>query len=122
MRCVLPASAVLLASVVSAMAAEQATCKTDPSVVGACMTLHARVNLTADSGFVLWPVGTDHLILLAGREMPADLRARWDKDTFAFLFGDYEICPLAKDQPGHMGVACIESAQHLVVTHPTEGH
>jgi hypothetical protein len=30
------------------------------------------------------------------------------------VFGDYEVCPLAKDRPGWMRDVCVESASHLV--------
>jgi hypothetical protein len=33
----------------------------------------------------------------------------------SYIYGDFEICPLAPDIPGHMRDVCVSAADNLVV-------
>jgi hypothetical protein len=44
--------------------------------------------------------------------MPPELRAQAGFDVE--LYGDYEVCPFTKFQPGRMQMVCIESGSRLV--------
>jgi hypothetical protein len=36
-------------------------------------------------------------------------------DDHSYIYGDFEVCPLGPDQPGHMRSACIINAERLVI-------
>jgi hypothetical protein len=50
-------------------------------------------------------------------ELPPLLRRYLDMSSadHSYVYGDFEICPLEPDRPGHMRAACVVSAEKLVV-------
>jgi hypothetical protein len=34
---------------------------------------------------------------------------------WSYIYGDFEICPLSPDRPGHMGHVCVAGVEKLVV-------
>ena len=47
-------------------------------------------------------------------DLPAEVRARVGDDAFQVeLSGDFEVCPLAKDRPGHMRPVLLRAARRL---------
>jgi hypothetical protein len=50
--------------------------------------------------------------------MPDSLYKKLDADVA--LFGDFEVCPLTKEEPEVMQMICIELASHLIVKHYQE--
>jgi hypothetical protein len=90
-----------------------------------CFWVHGR--LSAYNGtptFRIWPIGTRRMLGVVDADggsqsanvLPADIRARVMPDAFAVsLFGDFRVCPLAADRPGHMRAVQLRQARGLVV-------
>ncbi len=112
---------VILLLVVPAFA-EQAQCKRNPKVIGACFSVHGRVSQGADTVRLwLWPVGTKRFLgVTAGPTLddadepitPSNLRF---KDRGEEIYGDFEVCPFTPERQGAMQFVCIESASKLLV-------
>jgi hypothetical protein len=66
---------------------------------------------------MLWLVGTKRIVAVDNREMPKMLWKYLDMTSpdHSDIYGDYEICPLEPDRPGHMRRVCISGASSLVV-------
>jgi len=94
-------------------------CREDPEVVGQCFIAHGRIRVSASMLVELWPIGTKRLFHIPYTEkdpehyLPANMLAKLRYDNE--VFGDFEICPLEPDRPGHMRDACIQSASRLFV-------
>jgi hypothetical protein len=97
-----------------------------------CYWTHGRLSLYngGSPNFRLWKIGTHRLLgIYSGPgvgsfndglpeeaeeavEMPGNLM---DLDfTSVYVFGDFEVCPLAPEKNQHMQPACIESAKNIV--------
>jgi hypothetical protein len=100
-------------------------CKGNPSLVGACYTVHGRFRFHdgAPSSRV-WIVGTHRMLGVDETTnvekdraevpwIPANLESRVGPGID--VFGDYEVCPLSKEKAGEMQFVCVESAAHLVI-------
>ena len=118
-------SLVALFAVTEAVATE---CRDDPNIVEQCVTVHARLRVTASMRLELWPIGAPRLFEIdyppdKPREhypfMPKRISDLMRQDRV--VFRDFESCPLAHDIPGHIRYACIQSATHLVVRPPSQG-
>ena len=48
--------------------------------------------------------------------LPAALRSKlgpeWDKYV---VYGDFTLCPLAQERPGHMQFVCLKDASHVLL-------
>ena len=66
---------------------------------------------------MLWLVGTNRIVSIDDTEMPVMLNVYLDMASpqHSDVFGQFRVCPLESDQPGHMRSACIAGAQRLVV-------
>jgi len=102
-------------------------CKGSPLVVAACFTVHGRLSL-ANGAFTvrIWPVGTHRMLGVAD----GDGKMHWEdgpvlpKAVIRILasrprgevgvFGNYELCRLTREEPGHMQSVCVENASQLV--------
>jgi hypothetical protein len=98
-------------------------CKGNPQVIGACYSVHGRLNpRSADTiRLRLWPVGTKRMLGIAGGPVIDDAVApiypnniKFDSSTEA-IYGDFEVCPFTPEREGAMQLVCIESASNLVV-------
>lgn len=92
-------------------------CKENPELVGECFTVHGRVGLSNGAhAFRLWVVGTKRMIAvsLEGEGVPGCVLEHISRGR-ARVFGDFLLCPFTEDRPGWMRLACIESAENLVV-------
>ena len=95
-------------------------CKEDPNVVDACFALHGRAFLSNGTPSLrIWRIGTDRILGVFDPEneiIPDSLEKKlsgFDVD----VYGDFEVCPFTKRQPGEMQTVCVESADHLIVKH-----
>ncbi len=83
---------------------------------GKCFSFHGRFAVyTGDSQQTLWPVGTHRLLRPEyGAEPLLDLLGN-DISTLDdyFIFGDFVVCPLEKEIPGHRRDVYIKSARNL---------
>lgn len=94
------------------LAPQRQACETDPDIIGACFTVHGRLSFWNGSPTArIWPVGTnrilgDHL----DWPLPADVARHMDFGVEAW--GNFNVCPFTKNQPGVMQMVCIQSASH----------
>lgn len=88
-------------------------CKSDPDIIGACFTVHGRLSAwNGTPSLRIWRVGTNRT--LGDHEdwpLPEDLAEGMDWNVEAW--GDFEVCPFAKERPGVMQMVCIQSANHV---------
>jgi hypothetical protein len=107
-------------------------CKGNPSVTGKCYLIQGQINLSADSGFVLWrDDGQGRPIKIraapnSDREWPSSLdRAMtraWNEtgSVTAPVRGIFEVCPIpvsfthGLEEP----YGCIQSVDHLATETP----
>jgi hypothetical protein len=94
-------------------------CKNNSEQVAPCFTIHGRLNYwEGNPSARIWRVGTHRILGVSDahadvQQMPPGLEKKlaWD----IFIFGDFEVCPFTKEEPGVMQFVCIASASHLVV-------
>jgi hypothetical protein len=88
-------------------------CKTDPDIVDACFTVRGRLSLWNGTPTArIWHVGTKRILGVSDDyPPPKSLSGKVDWDTEAW--GDFDVCPLTKDIPGHMQMVCIESSSRI---------
>ena len=103
-------------------------CKT-PEVAASCYWAHGRLTFgNGNPTCRLWKIGTRRILGIysglgalrrnAENIEPPELPANVDgafKTDLTRVYADFEICPLAPEQPGVMQAACIESAKNIVV-------
>ncbi len=100
------------------------TCRARSDLVGKCFSVHGRLSVYNGTPSIrLWPIGTKRLLgVIDPNEasstpgepiLPGNIKRKldWDKD----VLGDFEVCPLTKQKPGHMQTVCIQSGNHLIV-------
>jgi len=85
--------------------------------VGPCFSHRGRLSAQNGITHMLWLVGTKRIVAVDNGEMPKVLWRYLDMTSpdHSDIYGDYEICPLEADQPGHMRRVCISGASRLVV-------
>lgn len=81
-----------------------------------CFAFHGRFAVyTGDSQKTLWPVGTHRLLRPDYGSEPLLKLLGDDISTLDdyFIFGDFVVCPLEKEIPGHLRSVYIKSARNL---------
>ena len=92
------------------------TCKNDPRVTQACITVHGRLGFyNGTPSTRMWAIGTHHMFSVPTEkeEMPKYLRKlvpTFDDE----VYGDFLVCPYKKRLPEHMQPVCVESGKNLV--------
>jgi len=93
------------------------TCKADKRVVSACFKVRGRLsNWNGNPTQRIWIVGTKRVL---GVREDTDLpKALADKmgDFDDVAVGDFEVCPLTREQAGKMQVVCIASVSGVAVS------
>jgi hypothetical protein len=108
-----------------AAAAEPGPCRGSPALAGACFAVHGRLAVYNGSpAFRLHPAGSKRILgivtpagtpLEEPRDVPPEVRALFWKDADpAPVDGDFEVCPLTRERPGHMRMVCIAAGRNLV--------
>jgi hypothetical protein len=66
---------------------------------------------------MIWLLGTKRIVAVSDTEIPSTLGKYLDMTSpdHSDIYGDFEICPLGPDRPGHMRPACVTSGVKLVV-------
>jgi hypothetical protein len=84
-----------------------------------CFTHHGRLSSQNGIALKLWLIGTTRVV---GPEndvddLPATVRKYLDLSSPAhsYIYGDFSICPLEPDVPGHLRHVCVTGAHKLVV-------
>ena len=98
------------------------TCATRP--VEACATRHGRLSSQNGIALRIWLIGTNRVVGLDNDEasLPTTLRKYLDMTSpdHSDVFGDFDICPVEPDTPGHLRRVCVTGARNLVVQ-PRDG-
>ena len=90
---------------------------TDAAAAPACYSVHGR--LFAANGtpsFRIWPVGTRRLLGVHGDMLPPELGGArapsMGTDGDVAVYGDFTVCPLTHDRPGHMRMVTVTAISH----------
>ena len=94
-------------------------CKSDPDLVGKCFTVHGRISgWNGNPTFRIHPAATKQLLGVSSAPFPLDtpvlpelLEGKLNMDTEAA--GDFYVCPLSAEKPGHMQMVCLEAASSV---------
>jgi hypothetical protein len=110
----------MVASMATAQPAERRPelgCESNPAVVEPCFMLHGRIQVANGSNNVrLWWIGTRRVLFVAPDEDPiAPRNLRRHLDFGRSIYGDFRVCPFARDMPGRMRPVCIQEASNLVI-------
>jgi hypothetical protein len=81
-----------------------------------CFTHHGRLSSSNGSGLTIWLIGTTRRVRV-DNEIPALMAKFLDmaSPNNSEIFGDFNICPVEPDEPGHMRSVCIAGAKKLIV-------
>jgi hypothetical protein len=116
----------VLASALFGDQADQATstwgkCSRPP--VEPCFTHRGRLSGQNGRAHTMWLVGTKRIVAV-DNEMPEMLLKYLDMASpeHGDIYGDYVICPLDPDRPGHMRSVCVSSGNRLVVQDREDRH
>ena len=65
----------------------------------------------------IWIVGTTRRLGVNNTDVPESLERYREMTSpdHAYIFGDFDICPLEPDTPGHLRHVCVAGAEKLVV-------
>lgn len=81
---------------------------------------HGRLSSQNGIPLTLWLIGTKRVVAVANSLdsfLPLDVHRYLEitSEDHSYIFGDFIVCPLEPDTPGHMRQACITDAERLVV-------
>jgi hypothetical protein len=87
--------------------------------VEACVTQHGRLSSQNGIALKIWLVGTKRMVGLENdiEDLPQSVRKYMDMTSpdHSYIYGDFRICPLERDVPGHLRRVCVTGAERLVV-------
>ncbi len=108
--------ALLTFSMGAAVAEEQVpTCKENPEIVAPCFTVYGRLSFWNGAPSArIWRVGTKRMLGIHFDILPKEIQEKM-RDFDTELWGDFEVCPFRKEQPGHMQFVCIEGWRNVKV-------
>jgi hypothetical protein len=92
-------------------------CKADPRIVGACFKVHGRLSTwNGNPTGRIWIIGTKRILGVRDDiRYPVALGNRLGHfDDVAT--GNFEVCPLTREQKGRMRIVCIASVSNIKVT------
>lgn len=108
-----------LSLVAASAAAANPLCKSRLPVVGACFTVHGRIEAYNGSPtFRIHPNGSRRILGVEDNNgdpgIPDSLRAAFQGDAFAHpVDADFQLCPVSKPRADHMQFVCITGASHI---------
>jgi hypothetical protein len=112
-----PVVFVLFGRSIVSVGAEPWPCPEKP--VEACFKHHGRLSSQNGIALTIWLIGTTRRVGLAndrGQIPPAVQRYLvLTSPDHSYIYGDFEICPLEPDTPGHLRHVCVAGAEKLVV-------
>jgi hypothetical protein len=92
-------------------------CQAQP--VEACAKRHGRLSSQNGIALKIWLVGTTRMVGLENgvEDLPPLLQKYLEMTSanHSYIFGDFDICPVEPDPPGHLSRVCVAGAQNLVV-------
>lgn len=90
-------------------------CKGNAKIVAACFMVHGRLSFWNGAPSArIWRIGTHRMLGIHNDELPSALRQRMP-DFDVELWGDFQVCPITREQPGHMQFVCVESWRDIRV-------
>ena len=92
-------------------------CRRQP--VEPCFTHHGRLSSQNGNALMIWLIGTRRIVALDNgvEELPPLISKYLEMTSLnhSYVYGDFDMCPLERDTPGHMRRVCVIGAQKLVV-------
>jgi hypothetical protein len=115
MRAVMAAILMLAGTAPAAPPSNAWRCNAKP--VEPCFKHHGRLSSQNGIALKIWLIGTTRMVGLHGTELPPVVERYMDMTSpnHSYVFGDFDICPLEPDIPGHLRRACVVGAEKLVV-------
>jgi hypothetical protein len=98
-----------------ALASESWHCNAQPSEP--CFKHHGRLSSQNGIAQMIWVVGTKRILRVQDTDLPSVLNQYLEltSPNHSYIYGDFTLCPLAPDKPGHMRPVCVNGAEKLVV-------
>lgn len=85
----------------------------------ACFTHHGRLSSQNGIALKVWLIGTTRMVGLETdlEDLPPLVRKYLDMTSpdHSYIYGDFRICPLEPDVPGHLRRVCVTGGEKLVV-------
>ena len=99
------------------LAAAQSAWTCEGTPVEPCVTRHGRLSSQNGIGRKIWLVGTTRMLAVSNASVPPVIEKYLEmtSDNHSYIFGDFEVCFLEPDVPGHIRSACVTGAEKLVV-------
>ena len=96
----------------------RADCPTPP--VEPCTTQHGRLSTQNGKTPTIWVVGTTRRLHVQNEPdsfLPRSVLPYLNMTSpdQSYVFGDFTVCPIGPDKPGHMREVCVADAKKLVV-------
>ena len=84
-----------------------------------CAKRHGRLSTQNGITTTIWIIGTTRRVAVVNPEalsprVPETYLSMTSPDH-AYIFGDFDICPVEPDRPGHLKYVCVAGAEKLVV-------
>lgn len=108
----------LLAMNAETTAAGSWHCRAKP--IAPCSKRHGHLSSQNGIALKIWLIGTNRIVAVdndSDEDVPPVVQKYLDitSPNHAYIYGDFEICPLEPDSPGHMRRVCVSGAENLVV-------
>jgi hypothetical protein len=92
-------------------------CRAQP--VEPCFEHHGRLSSQNGIALKIWLIGTTRVVRVDNDvdDIPPLVGKYLEMASpdHSYIYGDFDICPLAPDQPGHVRPVCVTDARRLVV-------
>lgn len=94
-------------------------CKEHPDLVGACFTIHGRLQFwNGNPSFRIRRIGTNRILGVSDQRsyregyenLPPALEALAQEGP---VVADFEVCPFTKEEPGVMQLVCVQGAKEV---------
>jgi len=116
-RVIVPVLLVVVAYFDVRVGAQSWPCPEKP--VEPCFKHHGRLSSQNGIALALWLIGTTRRVGLANdfMQLPPAIQRYLviTSPQHSYVYGDFEICPLEPDTPGHLRQVCVVGAEKLVV-------
>ena len=84
-----------------------------------CTRRHGRLSSQNGIALKIWLIGTSRMVAVGNDvdALPALVQKYLDMTSVdhSYIFGDFDICPVEPDLPGHLRQVCITGGEKLVV-------
>jgi len=91
--------------------------KCDAKPVASCVKHHGRLSSQNGIALKIWLIDTTRMVGLESTEPPPQVEKYLDMTSadHSYIYGNFDICPLEPDTPGHLRRVCVVGAEKLVV-------